>query len=326
MTENIFRRNVWHNVSSGTVGINQTTSGIVSYTRYYHNTTAGACRNYPNTRYGIAWYGDGTSNSYIYNNIEYKSWGDLATSKLEIYYVTGGLELDYNLAYDPNVNVTFSSPWTTQSHPQSNVNPQFLDYLNGNFTVKDNSGAIGRAGPLTTTSGSGTGTTFMVVNKGGGFFKGDSMKLSQYGGSLVVGDTIRVGNNTLTVASTSGDAITVNQSFTWTDGQPVYYGSSNTFDIGAYPYRPGGYSLTGTYSQSGSTVTVSPSNADLVRFVICYEDGMPMSVAYSSPYICSVGNGSLDVRVYPLFAGKTLYVEATRGDLPPPPQNLRVTQ
>jgi hypothetical protein len=333
MTENIFRHNVWHNVSEGTLGINQTDIGTITYTRYYHNTTADACKNTVNqlTRYGLAWYGAGTHNSYIHNNIEYDSWGDSATSNLMVYYVTGGLIADNNLAYDPNGNVTFVLPWTSQSNPQSNVNPQFVDYTNDDFHLQANSGAIGRGGPLTWTSGSGTGTTFNVVANGGGFFRGDDPNLSQYGGNLVVGDLIKVGIHTVRIASISGDAITAIAPFTWANGEPVYYGASTTPDIGAYPYMAGGNDLRATYSVSGGAVTVVPSAPNLVRFVVCYEDGIPTTVVNSSPYTCSVGTGSMDVRVYPLYASKTLYIRATLGEpddisRPSPPANLRIVQ
>ena len=58
----------------------------------------------------------GISNGYIHNNIEYDSWGDSATSGLEVYYVEGGLTADYNLAYDPSGTVTFAPVWTSQAN------------------------------------------------------------------------------------------------------------------------------------------------------------------------------------------------------------------
>jgi hypothetical protein len=148
--------------------------------------------------------------------------------------------------------------------------------------------------------------------------------VSQYGGKLTAGDVITVGTDVVTVASVAGDAITVTASFIWANGDPVYLGASTTPDIGAYPYKSGGYTLTATYSLSGGTVTVTPSDASLVRFVVCYEDGIPTTVDNSSPYTCAVGAGSLAVRVYPLFASKTLFAPAA-GALSAP-TNLRIIQ
>ncbi len=329
MTENVFRRNVWHNVSQGTIGINQTSDGPVTHTRYYHNTTAEACENAPATRYGLSWFGPGTSNSYVHNNIEYESWGNSATSNLEVYYVTGGLTLNYNLAFDPNGGVSFASPWTTQSNAQSNANPSFVDYDNDDFHIRSSSAAIGQGGPLTTTVGAGTGTTFNVATRGGGFFRGDDPSISQYGGNLVVGDVVTVGTDTVRIASVSGDSITVTQAFTWADGDDVYFGDDTTPDIGAYPYKAGGYNITATYANNNGTVAVVPSDPSLVRMAVVFEDGIPVGADSISPYLISgVGNGALEVRVYPLFASKTLYVTATQGsgDTTPPaaPENLRI--
>jgi hypothetical protein len=320
---NIFRRNVWHNVSAGTIGIDHHTAGPVTNTYIYDNTTAKAAAAYPTNPAGVYMYSGTITGTKIYNNLEYENWGSSRTTGVQVYYLEGGYVLDYNLAYSPGGSVTFASPWTTQAHPRSNVNPRFVNYANDNFLLESSSGAIGRGGPLTATSGSGTGTTFNVVGNGGGFFRGDNPNLSQYGGKLVVGDTITVGNDTVRISSISGDSITVTAPFTWADGEPVYYGASATPDIGAYPYRAGGYGLTATYSELGGTVRVTPSAPDLVRFVVCYEDGIPTTVANSSPYTCSVGSGSLDVRVYPLYPSKTLYVTATSGG-PSAPTNLRI--
>ncbi len=327
MTENIFRRNVWHNVSSGGVGINQVTVGPITHIRYYNNTAADLQEYNPTVRYGLAWYGTLVNHAYILNNLEYESWGNSAASNLEVYCLSldnscnrAGMtyQIDYNLGYDPQGAVTFAPPFSTQLHGQWNANPQFVDYANDDFHLQSHSGARGRGGPLTATSGGGTGTTFNVLANGGGFFRADNLNLTQYGGNLVVGDVITVGDDTVRISAISGDAITVMAPFTWANGEPVYYGSNAAPDIGAYSYRPGGYDLSATYSQSGGVVTVTPSDAELVRFVVCYEDRIPTTVDNASPYTCSVGGGSLDVRVYPLYASKTLYVAATSGAPPPP--------
>ena len=321
MTENIFRRNVWHNVSSGTIGINQVTDGSITYTRYYNNTTAKAESNYPDSIVGLAWYGTLIDNAYLLNNIEYEIWGTNKTTGLGVYCLgtdTGcGLDytytVNYNLGYDPDGSVTFAAPFSTQANGQLNKDPAFVDYAGHDFTIGATSNAKATGGPLAVTSGAGTGTTFNVVAGGGGFFRGPDANLTQYGGALTVGDVITVGTDVVTVTSITADAITVTPSFTWEDAEPVYYGSSATPDIGAYPYKAGGYSLTATYSKAGSTVTVNPSDANLVRFVICYEDGIPTTVDNASPYTCTVGGGVVTVKVYPLYASSTPIITATYG-------------
>ena len=92
---------------------------------------------------------------------------------------------------------------------------------------------------------------------------GAERQTSQYDGNLTAGDVITVGTETVTVASVSGDAITVTSSFTWATGDPVYLAATTTPDVGAYPYKAGGYGLSASYALSGGTVTVTPSDASL---------------------------------------------------------------
>ena len=135
-------------------------------------------------------------------------------SNVKVFMAESGASIkgaDYNLAYTPDNTPSYTAPWTSQANERSNVNPRFVDHASDNFTL----GAAAAGGPLTTVTGSGTGTTFSVATGGGGFFRGRNASLSQYGGNLAAGDVITVGNNTVTIASVSGDAITVTSSFTW---------------------------------------------------------------------------------------------------------------
>jgi hypothetical protein len=320
-TQNIFRRNVWHEVSTGTIGINQTSSGPVTHTFIYNNTTAQANRNAPTTRYGYTVYGAQTSDTFIFNNLEYESWGSSSTANLEVFYVTGRQAVDYNLAYDPNGTVTFGPAFSTQAHPRGNVNPQFLDYANDDFRLGASSGALNSGGPVTAvSSASGSGTTFAVNDAG--FFRGDNPTVSQYDGNLVVGDTITVGTDVLTVSSINGNNITVTTSFTWSQNDPVYYGSDSTPDIGAYPGNH--VPLTSmSISTNGSTYTVTP-NGD-TRWVVFFQDDIPHTVDDSAPYTATIG-GTVTARAYPLYASKQLFVTRALGSSarPAAPANVRV--
>jgi hypothetical protein len=209
--------------------------------------------------------------------------------------------------------VTFTTPWTSQANELSNVNPSLTNVGTNDFTIGSGSGARNAGGPLTTTSGSGTGTTFSVASGGGGFFRGPNTNIAVYGGGLTAGDVINVGGDVLTVASVSGDSITVASSFTWANAESVYLGSDTTPDIGAFPYNAGGYTLTATYGTAvGGAVTIAPSDASLVRFVVCYRDGVPYSVDNSSPFTCPVVTTGFTARVYPRYAVTTRYVSATQ--------------
>lgn len=308
VTENLWRRNVFYNISAG-LGVSYGTVATMTNTRYYGNTEVDTVRysGTPNQLYSTNFF-NGVDWVFLRNNIMYEAWGTAVSSNLTAFYSeAANNDIDYNLAFDVNSAATFGSFWSNQAHKQSDIDPNFVDKAGIDFHLSAGSGdganARGTAGPLTTAT-SCSGTTLNVASRGGGFFRGDNTTLDQYGGNLVVGDTITVGSNTRVIASISGDVITLTSSLTCSNGDPVYFGDDTTPDMGALPYKPGGYSLTATYVNSGGTVTVTPSDVNLVRFVICYSDGVPYAVDNASPYTCTSPGGTLNVRVYPLYASQ----------------------
>jgi hypothetical protein len=274
------------------------------------------------------------STGYFFNNLNYKAWGDDISRNVQVFFYDTGAKIlgaDYNLAYTPDRTLSYMVPWTSQVTPLTDVNPQFVAVASDNFTLQAGSGARGKAGALTQTSGVGSGTTFSVVSGGGGFFRGPNSNIAQYGGKLTEGDVITIGTDTRTVASVSGDRITVTSPFTWADGEPVYYGSDPTPDIGAYPYNPGGYTLSASYAMAGSTATITPNDASLVRFVVCYSSGEPYAIDNNSPYTCAAPAGTFSARVYSRYASKTLWVTVGAGPsvpttptAPSAPKNLKI--
>jgi hypothetical protein len=315
VTENVLRRNVTHDIGSGTWGIAVATNHDMTYSRIYHNHEVTTQRSGNDSGYAGAFIYTGTNHTSIRNNLAYEDWAptiDDANTRYVYYAEDAVLDMDYNLAYDADASSpTWASFWTNQANEQTQVNPQFVDFANDDFHLQVSSGAIGVAGRLTTTSGSGTGTTFNVAANTGGFFRGDDTNIDHYSGALVKGDTITVGTDVVEVASISGDAITVTSSFTWADGENVFYGDDTTPDMGAYPYKAGGYALSATYSCNGSTCTITPNDAGLVRFVVCYENGIPYAVDHTSAYACTDPSGTFQARVYSMFASTTLWVVAT---------------
>jgi hypothetical protein len=323
VNENLFRYNVWHNISGGAISADSSAMGPITNTRQVHDSVVSVMRMAPTAGYGVLFRDSATA--HLFNNLNYQGWGDSKTTGVQVFFVDSGASIagaNRNLAFTPLASPTYALPWTAQQNPLSNVDPALVDYANDDFTLQAWSGARGVAGALTTVRGSGTGTRFSVASGGGGFFRGQNAAISQYAGRLTAGDAITVGGTTRTVASVSGDTITVTSSFSWTDGDPVYLGTSTTPDIGAYGYRAGGYKLAATYTVSAGSITVTPSDASLVRFVVCYEDGIPTTVDNSAPYTCSVGAGSVEVRVYPRYASKVLFIRASEGAFPP--SNLRI--
>jgi len=317
-TEQVWRRNVWHNLSGGSLGIAYAPVAPITFSRIYNNTTPIAALNQSGTTAPINLDPD-TNNNYVFNEIFYQAWTTGFFTGIQVAGVPGGstLTADYNLAFHPGGTLSsFGGTWTAQAHPRSNVNPNFVDVAGDDFHLAAGSGdganARGTGGPLTTTSGSGTGTTFNVAANGGGFFRGDDTAINQYGGALVKGDTICVGTDVVEIASITGDAITTTTSFTWANGEGVYFGDDCSPDIGAYPYKADGYTLSATYGGSG-TITITPNDASLVRFVVCYSDAVPYTVDNTSPYTCSSPSGTFTAWAYPLYASTTLRVQALAG-------------
>jgi hypothetical protein len=323
ITDNVFRRNVWHNYSTNTFGPESSATVGILNTRIYHETfvdterVAPGSPAYTATIRNINFATSGITNTgFFFNNIADDAWSPSVSTNITVFTISGSgaawTAADYNLAYESGVTLTFAASWSAQTSEQSNVDPVFTNRAADNFTLQASSGAIGVAGPLTATSGAGTGTTFSVATGGGGFFRGPNTDIDQYDGALTEGDVITVGTDTVTVVSVSGDDITVTPSFTWADGESVYYGNDTTPDIGAFPYKAGGYTLSATYT--GTNIT--PNDASLVRFVVCYDDSVPYQVDNSSPYACSSPTGTFSARVYPRYAGTTLWADATPSGAP----------
>lgn len=315
LNENLFRFNVWHNISSGN-SVDQATQGPITNTRFVHESYVNLMRNSASTAYSVLLNanGVGTINGYFHNGLFYQAWGASVTTNVKGFDAQQDATVttaDYNLAFDPDGNVTYTTPWTSQANELSNIDPALTSVATDDFTIGSGSGARDAAGPLTTTSGADTGTTFNVATGGGGFFRGPNTSIDVYSGALTKGDEIMVGTDCVTVASIATDAITVTASFTWGDAESVYLGCDTTPDVGAYPYKAGGYTLSATYTTTGGAINVTANDDSLVRFVVCYDDGVPYAVDNSSPFGCSTPSGTLTARVYPRYASTTLSVDAT---------------
>lgn len=312
INENMWRYNVYHNGNGGWAFFDPD-EGPIANTRIVHETVVEMLR-FATTQANVMNFTDTDVNGFVHNNLFWEAWGTGISTNINPFLVSGGAVMtsaNYNLAHDPDGSVTFHADWSAQANEQSNIDPLLVDVDGDDFHLQAGSPAIGAAGPLATTSGSGTGTTFNVVAGGGGFFRGANANISQYSGALAPGDVITVGTDAVTVVSIATDAITVTPSFTWADAESVYLGTDTTPDIGAYPYKAGGYTLSATYTTNGGAITVNPNDDSLVRFVICYDDSVPYAVDNTTPYTCSTPSGTLTARVYPRYAGTTLSVVAT---------------
>lgn len=309
--DNVYRLNTSYNLGGGVMSLyNDPGAGGNLRTRTYHNTWVEPERAQSVT--GCQTVGSGATTSlYEYNDIFYQCQSPGLSTNIEIWGFgsgtsTANLFADYNLSFNPSATDTFIAPWTTQTHPQSNVDPKFTNFGTQDFTLQVTSGARGVGGPLTTAT-SCSGTTLNVATNGGAFFFGDnSTNLPAYGGKLMPGDTLTLVSTPHTVVSVSGDAITLDASVTCSNGDAVYFGNTSTIDIGAYPYKAGGYTLSATKAQVGSTVTITPNDASLARFAVIYENGMPKCIASAAnAWACTVGSGVVTATIYPRYASQT---------------------
>jgi hypothetical protein len=205
----------------------------------------------------------------------------------------GDIDFDYDVNHDSGTQA--------QTNGLTDSDPLFTSRATDDITLQAGSPARAMNGPLTLASGSGTDATTLNV---------DDASFFMDGWGIVTGDTVKIGSgDPVIISSIAANEITLAEARTWGDNDPVIW--QGRIDAGALPYRAGGYALTATYANAAGTVTVTPSSADLVRQVICYENGIPVGVDSTSPYTCSVGAGTLDIRVYPLYASSTLYATAS---------------
>lgn len=143
--------------------------------------------------------------------------------------------MDWNLYYSTEtmifqikeVNYSGFANWLLQAGGNDTLGSISADPLvNADGTLRSGSPAIDAGNTLTVTTDAGTGTTFSV-SAAGWFCDG-------FGG-LMPADTIRVGSDTVTIASIDkiSNSITATATFTWESGEGValpYYGAKP--DIG----------------------------------------------------------------------------------------------
>jgi hypothetical protein len=305
----IFRRNIW--ASKGVVGgqCYAFASNSMDDTKVYFETV-----HYNSILTFFDRDAGPAARTSVLNSIFMDAWQG-ATPEV---YDDEPTRHDYNLFFDPDGSMNFQAEIDAEANTQQNVDPLFTSSATQDYTLQSGSLARDAGVALTTVSGSDTSATFNVAAGGGAYFRGAG-GFTQYGDDLAPGDRIRVGSDTVEIASISTDAITATASFTFADTEAVHLASDDTTpDIGALPYRAGGYTLSATYTGSG-TITVTPNDASLVRFVICYEDNVPYAVDNSSPYTCTDPTGTFSARAYPLYASTTLWAVATDAGEPVEP-------
>lgn len=216
--------NVFYNNYSSGIYIAYSTSAATG-NKFYNNVFAknGANQSQPymnkevsdNTTVTSYWanaYNNEMKNNYIvaYQDGEWKN--DWASS--------------FVWALNPGYDKTVSWMEANYSNWANNIynycDPRFKDATNGNFTILNNSCLIDVGRHLTTTNGSRTNSTTLIVNDALFFWPGDVLRTF---GSI---SSINYDTNTITLDSEA----------TWDDGDNVdliYYG--NAPDIGSSEYQ-----------------------------------------------------------------------------------------
>jgi hypothetical protein len=301
--EIIFRGNVAYNVGSYALQ-----AASIDYVRLYNNAfykmlQKGAGNGLPNFRYNVD--SSVSVGSQHFNNIMQDIPVDYPS---DLFSVEGGcgLTASNNLCYNSG----------SHSSCKSTINPLFVSTANNDFHLQSGSPAIGLGKAITTvTSSSGSGASFNVADAS--FFTD--------GWGIADGDIIKVGsNNPVRITSISSNTITVEGSISWNIGDGVYWRNQDTSpDAGAYEYRSSGYNYGISINSPGNNSGVSgsvniltmPINPELIRQVIFYIDGVPVSRDFSSPFsfvwnTVGLAQGSshvIEAAAYPLYATTDLW-------------------
>lgn len=188
--------------------------------------------------------------------------------------------------------------------------PLFVGSATSGFQLQPASPAIGHAGAQTTAVGAGVRSNVIAVRDAGVFCDG---------WGIVLGDEVSIGQNppvSITNIDYANNILFLSQDASWSSGDGVMLAS--TSDIGAYPFRPGGYdySVTLTSPADGSCVSgptildAAVDNPLVVRFVKFYVDGLEVGTVNAQPYTLSVsldsGQHTLQARAYALYADTKL--------------------
>jgi hypothetical protein len=242
ITQTIVRRNTIVNAHWASMIFAGTT---FSKSYIYHNTMYSEPVPFPAidsspAQYLLTWHnGLSSTTMRVMNNLGAGSVVNTAAQADQNSDFNGSLAMNYNFwqnVTDANkvyswdgVNYTLAGFRAATPYEDNALvgSPLFVDAAARTFTLQPTSPAIDAGTPLTTTVGSGTGTTVTVADAG--YFMD--------GFGLVAGDQVVIGSTpvTLTSVNYATNVLTVTPSLTWSTGQAVSLPYNGTApDMGAF--------------------------------------------------------------------------------------------
>lgn len=242
---NILYNNSVYNLKIGVGGANQVCENVGNL----HNTVAVHNTIYSSIKATSVVYFGCSNNIFFRNNIIGYTYPN---SSFEYYYrldspkaATNTWDIRQNMFFEENGSKSFAweGGWYHQLNDfQDQVgfesssflgDPKFVAVDQGDFYIQADSDVIDRAGPLTFTKGSGSGTQ---INVDRSWFFSDGM-------GLIDGDIISLGQNqiaTVIKVDHQINQITIDRELSWNDNTSVNYQFFDDGpDIGAYEYLGG---------------------------------------------------------------------------------------
>lgn len=207
-----------------------------------YDVTFAKCLAVGNVSSGLICYQQPDDVKIIHNTIVGNKWGlNIRNENPQNFKIKNNIfafQQNHNFAtnnIDPSIFEMTHTNWYNQVPPNpyegdgiQNENPMFAQQAGANFELTEASPCIDFGTALTETASAGTGT-LIPVEYAGYFCDG-------FG--VVTGDTIRVGNQTVTIISIpNNQTIIVDQPISWNAGDPINFNYSGlAADLGWHEY------------------------------------------------------------------------------------------
>jgi hypothetical protein len=244
----IFRYNKIHNIGSLGVYIDNNSQASGATKNVVYNNTFSRLSNGSFSWENASCVLNASTNSSAINNLHDTA---MKQSSAQGFYFGSGGSQSYNLYYSSSGTMSFSGAASNETGAVKNENPLLSNPGGDNFSLKANSPAINKGGPLTrvASSDSSSGKTLIV----------EKAEFFQPGWAGAAPDTIAVGSVTniarISSINYNTNTITLATSISRSDGDPVYL----------YKDSDGTRVLYGSKPDIGAVETTDDSDATVDR-------------------------------------------------------------